>query len=115
MMMLDTKIEAVGSIFMIIMSIFLFIGNFIELDFTFGHPEIYWVVFYFNDTIIIFGSLFLFFLGILSLLICLGNFKMKKRNITLSMIILGIITFGLAGAVILLGALFAVLGIDKSE
>ena len=105
-MMLDTKLEVIGSISMILMSLFLLFGELLTPDgFTFGHPEYYWIFFMINNEIIVLGSIILLILGIISLLICLGNFKMRKTTITRFMLVLGIISFGMAGLIIIIGAI----------
>lgn len=105
-MMIDTKLEVIGSISMIVMSLFLLLGElFSSSGFMFDHPEYYWVLFLINNEILVFGSLLLFILGIVSLLVCLGNFKMRKSTITKSMLVLGILSFGMAGLIIVLGAI----------
>jgi len=114
-MMLDTKLEVIGSIFMIVMAFFLLLGELLTSNgFTFGHPEYYWIFFLINNEIIVLGSILLLIFGTISLLICLGNFKMRKSTITKSMLILGIITFGMAGIPIIVGAITGFL-IKESE
>ena len=102
----DTKLEVIGSLSIIVMSLFLLLGELLTSDgFTFGHPEYYWIFFLISDEIIVLGSIVLLILGITSLLICLGNFKMKKSTITRNMFIMGILTFGMAGIIVIFGAI----------